>query len=44
VYILILPAFGLVSQVIAKECDKEIFGKFSMVQAIKSIAILGFVV
>jgi len=44
VHILILPAFGLVSQVISKEADKEVFGRFSMVQAIKSIAILGFVV
>jgi len=44
VYILILPAFGIVSHVIAKEADKNVFGTFSMTQAMSSIAILGFVV
>ena len=44
VYILILPAFGIISHVIAKEADKNVFGTFSMIQAMWSIAILGFVV
>src|ERR1700679_1353111 len=44
VYISILPAFGIVSHVIAKEADKNVFGTFSMTQAMSSIAILGFVV
>lgn len=44
VYIPILPAFGIISHVIAKEADKNVFGTFSMTQAMCSIAILGFVV
>jgi len=44
VYILILPAFGLVSQVLSKEVNKRVFGKTSMLSAMLSIAFLGFIV
>src|SRR3978361_1953286 len=44
VYILILPGFGIVSHVIAKEADRTVFGYFGMAQAMQSIALLGFVV
>jgi cytochrome c oxidase subunit 1 len=44
VYILILPAFGIISHVISKEADRTVFGYFGMSQAMQSIALLGFVV
>lgn len=44
VYILILPAFGVVSVSLITFTHKEIFGYFGMVYAMLSIAILGFVV
>ncbi|MFL6712350.1 MAG: cytochrome c oxidase subunit I [Sulfurifustis sp.] len=44
VYILILPAFGLISQVIPTFARKPIFGYNSMVYAIASIAFLSHVV
>ena len=44
VYILILPAFGIVSQVISQHSSKPIFGYLGMVYAIVSIGLLGFLV
>jgi cytochrome c oxidase subunit 1 len=44
VYILILPAFGIVSQIVERLGNKPIFGKLGMVYAIIAIGILGFVV
>ena len=44
VYIMILPAFGIVSHIIETFSRKPIFGYTSMVYALTSIAILSFVV
>src|SRR6266566_1386392 len=44
VYILILPAMGMVSDIIANGSRKPIFGYHSMVFAIISIAFLGWIV
>lgn len=44
VYILILPAFGIFSEVIATYSRKPLFGYKSMVYALVSIAILSFIV
>ena len=44
VYIMILPAFGIVSQIIPTFARKPLFGYSSMVYATSSIALLSFVV
>ena len=44
VYILILPAFGIVSEIIPVFARKRLFGYSSMVYATSSIAILSFIV
>merc|ERR1719484_5248 len=44
VYILILPAFGVISIVISGVADKIIFGNQSMIFAMSCIALLGTIV
>ena len=44
VYILILPAFGVVSQVLSTYARRPVFGRRGMVVAMISIGVLGFIV
>ncbi|MES2889273.1 MAG: cytochrome c oxidase subunit I [Pseudomonadota bacterium] len=44
VYIMILPAFGIISQVVPAFSRKRLFGYTSMVYALAAIAVLSFIV
>ena len=44
VYIMVLPAFGVVSEIIASEARRRVFGYQFMVYAMVAIAVIGFMV
>ena len=44
VYIMILPAFGIISEIIPTFSRKKLFGRVSMIYALSAIAFLSFIV
>ena len=44
VYILIIPGFGIVSQLVSRAANQPVFGTLGMIYAMVSIGILGFIV
>jgi cytochrome c oxidase subunit 1 len=44
VYVLILPAFGIVSNIVAMQAQRSVFGILGMSGAMLSIGFLGFIV
>lgn len=44
VYVIILPVFGLISNVLTSICHKEIFGKVGMIYCVTAIGVVGYFV